>query len=314
MNTIGREIMQSEYREGDVIGAYRVEGVVGSGGMGTVYRARHALSERVVALKVQKIDAQINSRARERMLREAQILATLPHAGVPRFHEVGLLDDDRPWIAMELVDGTCLATHLRNGRIEGAEAQAIVVAIASVLAEAHARGITHRDLKPDNIYLTPTGAYPVRVLDWGIALDQTNVRLTNHDEAIGTPTYMAPEQARGGPTGGHCDVYALGVIAYHMLAGKPPFEGNTPIEILLQHFNKTVPALAPRCPDVAYGLVDLVERMLAKRYELRPVAGEIDRELHRVARMSAPYDTYDLGDAVEAVSTEAVTTRIRLRG
>src|SRR5450755_144839 len=314
MNSIRREIMQSEYREGDVIGAYRVEGVVGSGGMGTVYRARHALSERVVALKVQKIDAQINSRARERMLREAQILATLPHAGVPRFHEVGLLDDDRPWIAMELVDGTCLATHLRNGRIDGAEAQAIVVAIASVLADAHERGITHRDLKPDNIYLTPTAAYPVRVLDWGIALDQTNVRLTNHDEAIGTPTYMAPEQARGGPTGGHCDVYALGVIAYHMLAGKPPFEGNTPVEILLQNFNKQVAALAQRCPDVAYGLVDLVERMLSKRYELRPAAHEIDHELHRVGRMSAPYDTYDLGEAVEAISTEAVTTRIRLRG
>ncbi|MEO8844046.1 MAG: serine/threonine-protein kinase [Kofleriaceae bacterium] len=306
--------MQSEFREGDVIGAYRVEGVVGSGGMGTVYRAHHALSERVVAVKVQRSDTQLGAQARERMLREAQILATLPHAGVPRFHEVGLLDDDRPWIAMELVDGTCLATRLRSGRIDGAQAQAIVLAISSVLAEAHARGITHRDLKPDNIYLTPTGAYPVRVLDWGIALDQTNVRLTNHDEAIGTPTYMAPEQARGGPTGGHCDVYALGVIAYHMLAGTPPFEGNTPVEILLQHFNRQLPALAPRCPDVAYGLVEVVERMLAKRYDLRPAACEIDHELNGAARRSAPYDTYDLGDPVETISTEAVTSRIRIRG
>lgn len=305
--------MQSEFREGDVIGAYRVERVVGSGAMGTVYRARHALSERVVALKVLRIDTQLNSRARERMLREAQILATLPHAGVPRFHEVGLLDDDRPWIAMELVEGICLSTFVRNGRIDGAQAQAIVIAIASVLAEAHALGITHRDLKPDNIYLTPTAAYPVRVLDWGIALDETNVRLTNHDEAIGTPTYMAPEQARGGPTGGHCDVYALGVIAYHMLAGTPPFVGNTPVEILLQHFNKQVPPLAQRCPDVAYGLVDLVERMLAKRFELRPAAREIGHELRRVGGMSASYDTYDLGDAVETIATEAVTTRVRIR-
>lgn len=306
--------MQSEFREGDVIGAYRVERVVGSGGMGTVYRARHALSERVVAVKVQRIDTQLNSRARERMLREAQILATLPHAGVPRFHEVGLLDDDRPWIAMELVEGICLSTFVRNGPMDGAQVQAIVIAIASVLAEAHALGITHRDLKPENIYLTPTAAYPVRVLDWGIALDETNVRLTNHDEAIGTPTYMAPEQARGGPTGGHCDVYALGVIAYHMLAGAPPFVGNTPVEILLQHFNKQVPPLAQRCPDVAYGLVDLVERMLAKRFELRPDASEIDHELRRVGKMSVSYDTYDLGDPVETDSTEAVTTRVRIRG
>ena len=306
--------MKSEYREGDVIGAYRVEGVVGSGGMGTVYRARHALSERVAALKVQRLDAPKSSHTRERMLREAQILATLPHPGVPRFYEVGLLDDERPWIAMELVDGTCLATRLRAGRIEGAEVQAIVVAIASVLADAHARGITHRDLKPDNIYLTPTASYAVRVLDWGIALDQTNVRLTNHDEAIGTPTYMAPEQARGGPTGGHCDVYGLGVIAYHMLAGAPPFEGNTSLEIMLQHFNKQVPALGPRCPDVAYGLVDLIERMLAKRYELRPAARDIEHELLRVCQRSAAYDTYDLADAVEVNSTEAVTSRFRVRG
>ena len=306
--------MQSEHHAGDVIGAYRVEGVVGSGGMGTVYRARHALSERVVALKVQRKDAQRDARVRDRMLREAQILATLPHPGVPRFHEVGLLDDDRPWIAMELVDGMCLSERLREGPIVGEEAAAIVIAVANVLAEAHARGITHRDLKPDNIFLTPTSGYPLRVLDWGIALDHTNVRLTNHDEAIGTPTYMAPEQARGGAIGGHSDVYGLGVIAYHMLAGAPPFVGSTALEILLQHFNSRVPALAPRCPDVAYGLVELVERMLSKQPDLRPLAREIERELGCVGRRSAEYETYDLGDAVEAISTEAVTLPIRVRG
>ena len=305
--------MQGEYRDGDVIGAYRVEGVVGSGGMGTVYRARHALSERVVALKVQRADAQQNTRARERMLREGQILATLPHPGVPRFHEIGVLDDERVWIAMELVFGECLATRLSHGTIDGPETTRIVIAIANVLAAAHASGITHRDLKPDNIFLTPDDDYPLRVLDWGIAHEQAGVRYTNHDEAIGTPTYMSPEQARGGPTGGHCDVYALGIIAYHMLTGEPPFVGTTPIEILLQHFNKQVPALAPRCPDVAYGLVEVVERMLSKRHELRPAACEIDHELSRSRTSSPAYDTYDLGEAVEAISTEQVTTRIRVR-
>jgi serine/threonine-protein kinase len=234
---------------------------------------------------------------------------------VPRFHEVGLLDDDRPWIAMELVDGVCLSARLREGPIAADEASAIVVALASVLAAAHALGITHRDLKPDNIYLTPNASYPLRVLDWGIALDQAGVRYTNLNEAIGTPTYMSPEQARGGPTGGHCDIYALGVIGYHMLTGQPPFVGNTPIEILLQHFNKQAPALGPRCPDVAHGLIDLVERMLAKRYELRPMACEIDHELHRLHTRSNAYEAYDLGEAVEAISTtEQVTTRIRMRG
>lgn len=308
--------MYSEYRDGDLIGAYRVEGVVGSGGMGWVYRARHALSERVVALKVQRADAQQNARARDRMMREAQILATLAHSGVPRFHEVGVLDDGRPWIAMELVDGTCLATRLRQGPLAGDEASCAIGALATVLAAAHAKGITHRDLKPDNIFLTPDGDFPLKVLDWGIAHDEAGARYTNHDEAIGTPTYMAPEQARGGPTGGHCDVYGLGIIGYHMLAGEPPFSGSTPIEILVQHLNRTVPALAPRCPDVAYGLVDLVERMLVKPYELRPKAADIHGELERLRTgvTSPEYDAYDLGDAVQAVpSTEQVTSRIRLR-
>ena len=129
------------------------------------------------------------------------------------------------------------------------------------------------------------------MLDWGIAHDQAGVRYTNHDEAIGTPTYMAPEQARGGPTGGHCDVYGLGIIGYHMLAGEPPFSGTTPIEILVQHLNRAVPALAPRCPDVAYGLVDLVERMLAKPYELRPSAADIHGELERLRTGSRASNT-----------------------
>jgi serine/threonine protein kinase len=308
--------MYSEYRDGDLIGAYRVEGVVGSGGMGWVYRARHALSERVVALKVQRSDAQQNARARDRMMREAHILATLAHPGVPRFHEVGVLDDGRPWIAMELVDGTCLTTRLRQGPLAGDEASVAIGALATVLAAAHANGITHRELKPDNIFLTPGGEFPLKVLDWGIAHDEAGARYTNHDEAIGTPTYMAPEQARGGPTGGHCDVYGLGIIGYHMLAGEPPFAGTTPIEILVQHLNRAVPALGPRCPDVAYGLVDLVERMLVKHHELRPKAADIHGELERLRTggTSPEYDAYDLGDAVQAIpSTEQVTSRIRVR-
>jgi serine/threonine protein kinase len=95
------------------------------------------------------------------------------------------------------------------------------------------------------------------------------------NEAIGTPTYMAPEQARGGPTDGHCDVYGLGVVAYQALAGRPPFMGQTSVEILVQHLNRPIPALAPRCPDAPIGLVELVERMLVKNFEERPTALEV---------------------------------------
>lgn len=301
--------MQPEFRDGDAIGAYRVEGTVGSGGMGWVYRARHALSERVVAVKVQRADAPQHARTRERMLREAQILATIAHPGVPRFYELGVLDDNRPWIAMELVEGQCLTTRLRERSLTGDEASILVDALGDVLAAAHAKGITHRDLKPDNILLTPDGDYPLRVLDWGIAHDEHGVRYTNHDEAIGTPTYMAPEQARGGTVGGHCDIYGLGVIAYHVLAGQPPFIGTTPVEIMLQHLNHQMPPLGPRCPDVTYGLVELIERMLEKDPALRPHARDLRAELDRLR--AGEYDTYKL-DAVPETTTEKPTTRIRV--
>ncbi|CAN5503478.1 hypothetical protein BH11MYX1_BH11MYX1_37830 [soil metagenome] len=308
--------MEPDHPDGERIGAYLLEAVVGSGGMGTVYRARHALDGRVVALKVQRRDTQASARARDRMMREAQILATLAHPGVPRFFEVGLLDDDRAWIAMDLVEGTSLSTRLAQGQLSGDEVACIIGGVAAVLAAAHASGTTHRDLKPDNIYLTPNDPYPLRVLDWGIALDSAGVRFTNHDEAIGTPTYMAPEQARGGPTGGHCDVYALGVIAYHMLSGEPPFSGTNPIEILLQHFNREVPALGPRRPDVTYGLVALVEQMLVKQHDDRPTAVDVYAEIERMGQAvyGHEYDAYDLRDAapVEATS-EHVTSRIRMR-
>ena len=282
-----RKIMYSEYREGDLIGAYRVEGVVGSGGMGWVYRARHALSERVVALKVQRADAQQNSRARDRMMREAQILATIAHPGVPRFHEVGLLEDDRPWIAMELVDGEPLSRSLVDAKLPHELVIELVGSLADVLAAAHARGITHRDLKPENVLLTPDDeAFPLRVIDWGIAIHQSTPRFTNHDEAIGTPTYMAPEQARGGPATSKTDVYGLGIVAYQALAGRAPFTADSPVEILVQHLSSPVPPLARRCPDAPIGLCELVERMLAKRGDDRPTAAEVRHTLRELCAAS----------------------------
>ncbi|MBS1118082.1 MAG: Serine/threonine-protein kinase [Deltaproteobacteria bacterium] len=266
-------------RRGDVVSAYRIEGLIGTGGMGWVYRAQHGVSHRIVALKVLREDQLSLDRSVDRMMREAATLASVSHPGIPRFHECGLLDDGRPWIAMELVEGIGLGARMQRGigmMITPAEVLELVGSVAEVLAAAHARGVTHRDLKPDNIFLTPApSGFPVRVIDWGIAHHLAGARYTSMNEAIGTPTYMSPEQARGGPTDGHCDVYGLGVVAYQALTGRPPFLGSTSVEILVQHLNKTVPALAPRCPDAPIGLVELVERMLIKRYEDRPTAIEV---------------------------------------
>jgi serine/threonine-protein kinase len=254
--------------------------------MGAVYRAEHAFLSREVALKVLREDQLGQDRAVDRMMREAATLASISHGGIPRFYECGLLDDGRPWIAMELIAGAPLQTYL-TGDVDPERVIALVGDVAEVLAAAHDRGFTHRDLKPDNIFLVPGDpVFPVRVIDWGIAHQAYGVRFTSLNEAIGTPTYMAPEQARGGPTDGHCDIYGLGVVAYQALAGRPPFIGETSVEILVQHLNRPVPALAPRCPDAPRELVQLVERMLHKSFAERPTAAEVAYALRALARNS----------------------------
>jgi serine/threonine protein kinase len=297
------------FRGGDRISAYRIDRLIGTGGMGSVYRAEHAFLPREVALKVLREDQIGQDRAVDRMMREAATLASITHGGIPRFFECGMLDDGRPWIAMELVAGVPLQARLSRGAATANEVIALVADIAEVLAAAHDRGFTHRDLKPDNIFLVPGDpVFPVRVIDWGIAYQVTGARFTSLNEAIGTPTYMAPEQARGGPTDGHCDVYGLGVVAYHALTGQPPFVGETSVEILVQHLNRPLPALAPRCPDAPAPLVRLVERMLRKSFAERPNAAEVCGQLRALARALR-----DEGAAPVAALDADVTAQLRRR-
>jgi serine/threonine protein kinase len=297
---------------GCFISAYRIERLVGMGGMGWVYRARHELTARSVALKILREDQLAFDRSIDRMMREATILASVSHPGIPRFFECGMLDDGRPWIAMELVEGSSLGHRMQRGPLDPDFVIDLVSSVAEVLAAAHARGVTHRDLKPDNIILAPDDAkFPVRVIDWGIAHHLAGTRFTSMNEAIGTPTYMAPEQARGGPTGGHCDVYGLGVVAYQALTGRAPFVGATSVEILVQHLNRPAPSLAPRCPDAPYGLVELVERMLAKQFAERPSAAEVRSSLGklRAARQTPPYLRLAIDNA-DAVPLPVYETKV----
>jgi eukaryotic-like serine/threonine-protein kinase len=284
-------------RTGTLVSAYRIDKLVGTGGMGWVYRARHALHDGLVALKILREDQLRQDRAIDRMMREAQILATVSHGGIPRFYECGLLPDGRPWIAMDLIEGTPLSVRMADGPMCADAVMDFLGSAASVLAAAHQRGVTHRDLKPDNILMTPCDhTYPLRVIDWGIAHHVAGARYTNHDEAIGTPTYMAPEQARGGPTDGFSDVYGLGVVAYQALTGRPPFIGSTSVEILVQHLNRPAPSLAPRCPEAPYALVELVERMLVKDYNDRPTAADVQRAIAsmKIDRSAPTYMFYNV--------------------
>ena len=277
--------------------------------MGSVYRAEHAFLPREVALKVLREDQLGEDRAIDRMMREATTLALISHGGVPRFYECGMLDDGRPWIAMELVDGVPLQARLARGALSSDEVIALLRDVAEVLAAAHERGIAHRDLKPDNIFLVPGDPlFPVRLIDWGIAHHVAGARLTSLNEAIGTPTYMAPEQARGAQTDGFCDVYGLGIVAYYALAGQPPFTGETSVEILVQHLNRPPPPLAPRCPEASPALVRLVERMLRKNISERPSAAEVAGELRALGR--PPRD--DAAIPVAALDA-CITAQIRRR-
>jgi serine/threonine protein kinase len=301
---------EATLRTDHMVSAYRIEKLLGTGGMGWVYRARHVLDDRVAALKVLREDQVDQVRAVDRMMREASILATVGHPGIPVLQECGLLADGRPWIAMELVEGTPLSTRMRDAPLPHAFVSELVACVAEVLAAAHARGITHRDLKPENILLTPTDPqFALRLIDWGIAHHHAGARYTNHDESIGTPTYMAPEQARGGPTDGYSDVYSLGVLAYQALAGRAPFVGASSVDILVQHLNRPVPALAPRSPEAPYGLVELVERMLAKRFEERPTAVDLCAAIAEL-RSTQPMPSYLLFAVDGTAEGTAPTQRI----
>ena len=295
-----RDVPSGPLHAGHLISAYRIEHLVGMGGMGWVYRARHEITGRQAALKILREDQLACDRSTDRMMREATILASVAHPGLPRFYECGLIDDGRPWIAMEMVDGVALTERMQRGPLDADLVIDIVLSVAEVLAAAHTRGVTHRDLKPDNIILAPGDPrFPMRVIDWGIAHALAGARFTNMNEAIGTPTYMAPEQARGGKVGPHCDVYGLGVVAYQALTGRAPFVGASSVEILVQHLNRPAPSLAPRCPDAPYGLVEMVERMLAKNPDERPSAAEVWSSLGqlRMARQTPPYLRLALDDA-----------------
>ena len=264
-----------------VIGSYRIVKEIGRGGMGTVFEAVHALLPRRAAIKIMHADLRRHPGMATRMVQEAAILEQVRHPGVARVFECSLLPDRRPWIAMELVEGETLAGRLHYAtRLAPVEVATLLAELGDVLAAVHAHGVVHRDLKPDNLLLTPGDrAFPLRVVDWGVARLGAIGRMTLDGMTPGTPLYMSPEQASGRPIGPPCDVYSLGVIAYEALVGHPPFDGRTLAEVVCMHLTSEPEPLADRCGAPAE-LCRLVHRMLEKDPALRPGAVEL-RQLAR---------------------------------
>jgi serine/threonine-protein kinase len=249
---------------GEVIAErYEVEELVGTGGMSSVYRARDRLLERFVALKVLHPHYGDDDEYVERFRREARSVAQLSHPHIVTVIDRGE-DDGQQFIVFEYVDGENLKQLLeRTGPLPARRALELAVEIADALAFAHEHGLVHRDVKPQNVLLTPDG--DVKVTDFGIArsLDVEH-GVTQTGTVLGTSNYLSPEQASGKPTTQATDVYSLGVVLYELLTGEVPFPGDNFVAVAMKHLNEQPPDLVERRPDVPLRLAAAVDRALEK--------------------------------------------------
>jgi len=281
------EVMQLTSRPAELpqVSGYRVEGILGHGGMGIVYRAWHFRLDRPVALKMLLAGPYARPEERERFLREAQAVAALRHPNIVQVHDAGEVDG-RPYFTMELVEGGDLAQQIQGVPQPARKAADLVATLADAVHTAHQCGIVHRDLKPNNILLTKDGT--PKVTDFGLARRIAgDSGLTFSGAPMGTPSYMAPEQARGhkGAIGPATDVYALGAILYELLTGRPPFRAETPTATLAQVVTDepVSPArLNPRVPrDLETICLKCLHKEPSKRYASAQALAEDLRRFER---------------------------------
>ena len=293
-------------------GKYRLDRLIGRGGMGAVYAGTHVELERPVAVKVLLPDFTDEPQALERFRREARAAARLNHSNVADTYDYGLLPEGGAYIVMELVDGINLREHLnRHPQLPFDEIRSITRQVALGVEAAHRRGIVHRDLKPANIMLTHDAhdGLVALVLDFGIAKlkEQTLAgALTNSGTMIGTPRYMSPEQCSGLEIDARSDIYALGVILYEMLTHRPPFDSTSAMAIALKHTQEPPPSIYDSRPDAPADLVALCLRMLAKKPDDRvQTAAEIAKSINPVQPL--PSDRTTAASGANDPSTHALS-------
>ncbi|MCB1633544.1 MAG: serine/threonine protein kinase [Xanthomonadales bacterium] len=247
------------------IPGYELLQEIGSGGMANVYLAIQKSLDRKVAIKVLRTSQHEADpeRTEKRFLREGRTLAKISHKNVCGIYDIAKVGN-LAYIAMEYLEGGTLVDQLRGGMAAG-EAIAVVVQVGAALAEAHSQGIVHRDLKPANVMMRG-GRVPV-LTDFGIARELTadQTKITAENMIVGTPIYMSPEQVSGGDVDGRSDLYSLGIMFFELLTGAPPYQGDTPIAVCMQHLTAPIPKLPPKLAD----LDPIIERMLAKKAEDR---------------------------------------------
>jgi serine/threonine protein kinase len=276
------------------IGPYRVARKLGEGGMGAVYEAIHQVIQRRVAIKVLHPEAGSSADAVNRFINEARAANLIRHPGLVQITDFGNLPNGSGYLVMEYLDGESLADRLdaTSERISPEEVVQIGIQIASALAACHKKGIIHRDLKPGNVMLVPDPAMPtgerLKVLDFGLAklieVREAAFVKTHSQAVLGTPLYMSPEQCEGaGRVDAKTDVYALGCILYEMLAGRVPFVGEGPGQVLGKHMFKEPEPLAELAPQSPAALNELVHRLLIKAKDERPSMREAQKALEALA-------------------------------
>jgi beta-lactam-binding protein with PASTA domain/predicted Ser/Thr protein kinase len=291
-------------------GRYEVQRPLARGGMAEVFLARDQLLDRAVAVKVLSSEYANDPSFVERFKREAQAAANLNHPNIVAIYDWGQ-EEGTSFIVMEYVEGRTLAEILREeGPLHPDRAADIAIDVASALAVAHRSGLVHRDVKPGNVLVTPTGQ--VKVTDFGIAVPSTTANdLTQVGTVMGTATYFSPEQAQGKPCDPRSDLYSLGVVLYEMLVGRPPFDGDAPVTIALKHVQEL--PLSPNAvgAHVAESLDAITMKLLAKNPANRyPSANDLVADLkryregmHRVGKAAAAAAA---AAQVPAVGTAAV--------
>jgi eukaryotic-like serine/threonine-protein kinase len=269
---------------GKTVGPYRIDALVGAGGMGIVYRAHDGARQRTVAIKV--VDRRHASGASSRWLvREARVAAALDHPSICGIHGIGFADG-QPFIVMEHVEGRPLASLIPRGGLAPDAVLGYATQICAAVAHAHARGIVHRDLKSSNILVSADGR--ATLVDFGLAIHDAGAEASDVEttwtrgirSGAGTVPYMAPEVLRGQPADRRSDVWALGIVIYEMLAGRRPFRGATRYELASRILSADTVRLPRRVPD---GWREVVARSLRKApAERYPCAGALSAALARL--------------------------------
>lgn len=286
---------------------YRIDEIIGEGAMGVVYRATHTLIGRRFAIKALRREHVESGSVAQRFLLEARVASSIKHPNVVDISDFGELEEGGAYYVMDMLEGRSLANAIdQDGRMSPADAGLIGLQIAAGLSAAHAMGVVHRDLKPDNVFLCNPrrgSDYPlVKLLDFGIARVGPR-RITVAGSVLGTPEYLSPEMAQGHDVDLRADLYALGIIMFEMLTGTVPFYDRDIVRTIEMHVRAPRPSLASRKPELA-GLdriSDVIGQLMAVDRELRPASADI------AARVLAGAITYDLDRAsVDAVKRATV--------